>query len=110
MALPAEVVTTTFTAPALLAGVVAVIEFALDEVTVAAIPPKVTEIGELRFHPPITTEVPPAVVPVPGEIVLTPGSVVVGARSTPAPHTLVVHASPIPVGNVAAAAWICAST
>ena len=108
--LPAVVVTTTLTAPALPAGVVAVTELRLEAVTVAATPSKVTDDGEVRFQPPITTEVPPAVVPLEGVIVFAPGPVVVGARRIPEPHVLVVQSFPVPVGNAATADWICPST
>jgi len=108
--LPAAVVTTTLTAPALPAGVTAVIALGLEAVTVAATPLNVTDVGEVRFQPPITTEVPPAVVPLEGVIVLVPGAVVVGARRTPEPHVLVVQSLPVPVGKGATADWICPST
>ena len=75
--LPAAVVTTTLTAPALPAGVAGGNRIrAWRPVTVAATPSKVTDVGEVRFQPPITTEVPPAVVPLEGVIVFAPGPVV----------------------------------
>ena len=69
-------VTTTLTAPAACAGVVAVMEVLLPNVTpVAAVPPKVTVAPDTKFVPVIVTGVPPAVVPDVGEIELTVGAV-----------------------------------
>ena len=67
-------VTTTLTAPAVRAGVVAVSWVALLKVTaVAAVPPKVTVAPETKLVPVIVTEVPPAVGPELGETLLTVG-------------------------------------
>ena len=66
--LPLGLVTTTLTAPADLAGVVAVREVVLTTVTfVAGVPPKVTPVAPVKFVPVIVTEVPPSVVPVAGD-------------------------------------------
>ena len=68
-------VTTTFTAPAECAGVVAVIDVLLATVTpVAAVPPRVTVAPARKPVPVIVTGVPPAVVPDVGEIELTVGA------------------------------------
>jgi len=73
------VVTATVTAPALFAGVFAVIEVALTTVTfVAFVPPKVTAVALVRFVPVIVTLVPPAVGP---ELGLTLVTVGVAART-----------------------------
>jgi len=70
---PLLFVAATVTAPALPAGVVAVITVALTTVTfVAAAPPNVTVVPEAKFVPVIVTAVPPAVVPLFG---LTPVTV-----------------------------------
>jgi len=70
-----ELVTTTFTAPAELAGVIAVIEVLLTRTTlVAATPPIVTEVTVgVKPVPVMVTAVPPAVVPVAGEMLMTVG-------------------------------------
>ena len=69
-------VTTTFTAPAACAGVVAVMDVLLPNVTpVAAAPPIVTVAPDTKFVPVMVTGVPPAVVPDDGEIDVTPGAV-----------------------------------
>ena len=69
-------VTTTFTAPAACAGVVAVIDVLLPTLTpVAAVPPIVTVAPDTKLVPVIVTGVPPAVVPDVGEIELTVGAV-----------------------------------
>ena len=71
---PPDVVTTTSTAPAACAGVVAVTCVAEPTVNeVAAVPPKVTDVVLLRFVPVIVTAVPPAVGPDDGTIVDTVG-------------------------------------
>ena len=68
-------VTTTFTAPAACAGVVAVIDVLLTTVTlVAAVPPSVTVAPARKPVPVIVTGVPPAVVPDGGAIELTVGA------------------------------------
>ena len=73
------VVTTTLTAPAAWADVVAVIEVPLTtETPVAAAPPKVTPFAPpaaapKRFVPVMVTMVPPSVEPVTGEIPVTVG-------------------------------------
>ena len=75
---PPGVVTTTLTAPAVFAGVCAVIEVALATTTfVAAVPPKVTPVAPVKLVPVIVTLVPPAGRPPLG---LTP--VTVGAAYT----------------------------
>jgi hypothetical protein len=67
-------VTVTVTAPALPAGVVAVMLVLLTTTTfVAAVLPKVTVAPEAKFVPVIVTAVPPAVDPLFGETVLTVG-------------------------------------
>ena len=69
-------VTTTLTAPAACAGVVAVIEVLLPNVTpVAAVPPNVTVAPDTKFVPVTVTGVPPVVVPDAGETDVTPGAV-----------------------------------
>jgi hypothetical protein len=68
-------VTTTFTVPAELAGVIAVIEVSLTRTTlVAATPPIKTEVTVgVKPVPVMVTAVPPAVEPVAGEILVTVG-------------------------------------
>jgi hypothetical protein len=67
-------VTATVTAPALTAGVVAVIVVALTTVTpVAAADPNVTVAPDAKFVPVIVTAVPPAVVPLFGDTPVTVG-------------------------------------
>ena len=69
--------TVTVTAPALPAGVVAVMLVLLATTTfVAAFPPNVTVAPAAKFVPVIVTLVPPAVTPEPGETLVTVG----GAR------------------------------
>jgi len=69
VAVPLLSVTTTLTAPAAWAGVVAVMLVALTTVTpVAAVPPKVTVAPETNPVPEIVTGVPPAAGPDAGEI------------------------------------------
>jgi hypothetical protein len=66
--------TVTVTAPALPAGVVAVICVALATTTlVAAALPNVTVAPEAKFVPVIVTDVPPAVVPLFGLTLVTVG-------------------------------------
>ena len=68
-------VTTTLTAPAACAGVVAVIDVLLTTVTpVAAVPPRLTVAPVRKPVPVIVTGVPPAVVPMLGEIDVTVGA------------------------------------
>jgi hypothetical protein len=67
-------VTVTVTAPALPAGVIAVIEVLLTTTTfVAAVPPKVTVAPLAKFVPVIVTAVPPDVDPLFGDTLLTVG-------------------------------------
>ena len=61
--LPASVVRTTSTEPAVPAGVVIVTEVVVFAVMVAAFPPKVTPVVLMRFVPEITVDVEPAVTP-----------------------------------------------
>jgi hypothetical protein len=70
---PPAVVTATATAPADPAGVVTVIDVAVDAFTVAVTPPKVTDVGLERFVPLMVTDVPPAADPVLGEMVAMSG-------------------------------------
>ena len=67
-------VTVTVTAPALPAGVVAVIVVLFTTTTfVAAVPPNVTVAPAAKFVPVIVTAVPPAVGPLFGDTLLTVG-------------------------------------
>jgi hypothetical protein len=67
-------VTVTVTAPALPAGVVAVICVALTTTMLAAaVPPNVTVAPAAKFVPVIVTAVPPAVEPLLGDTLLTAG-------------------------------------
>jgi hypothetical protein len=67
-------VTVTVTAPALPAGVVAVICVPLTTTTfVAALLPNVTVAPPAKFVPVIVTDVPPAVVPIFGDTLVTVG-------------------------------------
>jgi hypothetical protein len=68
------VVTTTLTAPAAWADVVAVIEVPLTtETPDADAPPNITDVAPKRFVPVMVTTVPPNVEPVTGEIPVTVG-------------------------------------
>ena len=68
-------VTTTLTAPAAWAGVVAVMEVALTTFTpVAAVPPKLTVAPDKNPVPVMVTAVPPAVEPEVGETAVTVGA------------------------------------
>jgi hypothetical protein len=70
-------VTVTVTAPALPAGVVAVIEVLLTTITpVAALLPNVTVAPEAKFVPVIVTDVPPVAGPLFGDTLLTEGATV----------------------------------
>src|ERR1051325_8334835 len=85
--------TTTFTAPAACAGVVAVIDVLLTKLTpVAAVPPRVTVAPLTKFVPVIVTDVAPFVLPELGEMAVTVGAgagpplfdrIVVSLRSAP---------------------------
>ena len=69
VAVPVEVVTATFTAPAAWAGVVAEILVALFTVKlVAGVPPNVTAEAPVKPVPVIVTLVPPEALPDAGEI------------------------------------------
>ena len=71
---PLGLVAVTVTAPALPAGVVAVMLVLLATITfVAAVPPNVTVAPATKFVPLIVTAVPPAVEPLLGETLLTVG-------------------------------------
>jgi hypothetical protein len=71
---PPGVVTSTLAAPALPAGVVAVICVALTTVNAAALAaPNLTVVAAVKFVPVMVTEVPPDVVPLVGLIELTVG-------------------------------------
>jgi hypothetical protein len=70
-------VTVTVTAPALPAGVVAVMLVLFTTTTlVAAVPPNVTVAPVAKFVPVIVTAVPPAVDPLFGDTLLTVGGTV----------------------------------
>jgi hypothetical protein len=72
---PPGFVTVTVTAPALPAGVVAVIVVLFTTTTlVAAVPPNVTVAPTAKFVPVIVTEVPPAVDPLVGATLLKAGA------------------------------------
>ena len=72
-------VTTTLTAPAVCAGVVAVIDVLPTTLTaVAAVPPRLTVAPARKPVPAMVTEVPPAVVPVLGVIDATVGAGLLG--------------------------------
>ena len=67
-------VTVTVAAPAVPAGVVAVIDVLLTTTTLVADPlPNVTVAPEAKFAPVIVTDVPPAVVPLDGDTLVTVG-------------------------------------
>ena len=101
-------VTVTVTAPALPAGVVAVICVPLTTTTfVAAAPPNVTVAPAAKFVPVIVTAVPPAVDPLFGETLLTVGTTTYVnplAKLPPAAPgfvTVTVTAPALPAGVVA---------
>ena len=75
VALPPGVVTTTSCAPAVPAGVTAVIEVALTTTTlVAALPPMVTLLAPVKLVPVMVMGVPPRVVPLVGLTVVMVGT------------------------------------
>jgi hypothetical protein len=77
-------VTTTFTAPAVCAGVVAVIVPLPTTVTfVAVFPPSFTVAPERKFVPVMVTAVPPLAVPDVGEMALTVGGAGFDDASSP---------------------------
>ena len=71
---PPTVVTNTLAAPALPAGVVAVILVELTTVKLTAVPPMVTEVAPARSAPVMVMLVPPAPDPVEGETLVTVGA------------------------------------
>ena len=74
---PLALVTVTVTAPALPAGVVAVMVVLFTTTTlVAACPPKVTVAPAAKFVPVIVTAVPPATGPLLGDTLLTVGGAI----------------------------------
>ncbi len=89
---PPKVVTRTSAKPAeLLAGVVTVIDDALLAVTVPALPPKATTLGDAKLVPSMVTTVPPEVDPSDG---LT--EVIVGASAYVNAESFV----PVPLGVI----------
>ena len=103
-----KLVTVTVTAPALPAGVVAVIVVAFTTTTfVAAAVPNVTVAPVAKFVPVIVTEVPPAVVPPFGLTLLTVGGATyvnpLARLPLPPPAfvTVTVTAPAVPAGVVA---------
>ena len=100
-------VTVTVTAPAVPAGVVAVIDVALTTVTfVAEALPNVTVAPVTKFVPVIVTAVPPAVVPVFGDTLVTVGVATyvypfVRLPLCPLTVTVTVTAPAVPAGVVA---------
>ena len=75
LTVPPAVVTATLCAPAVPAGVTAVMEVALTTTTlVAATPPTVTLLAPVKFVPVIVKAVPPNVVPDVGEMLATVGA------------------------------------
>ena len=85
--------TVTFTAPAVCAGVLALM--LVEPVTttpVAAAPPKLTVAPERKFAPPMLTVVPPEVEPLAGVTVLTTGAGFV-FPVTETPSMLAVHST-----------------
>src|ERR1700738_168385 len=68
-------VTTTFTAPAAWAAVIAVIDVLLPTITLlAAVPPRLTVAPDRKPVPVMVTAVPPLTDPEPGEIAVTIGA------------------------------------
>ena len=97
--LPTGLVTVTVTAPALPAGVVAVIVVLFTTTTfVAAVPPNVTVAPAAKFVPVIVTAVPPAVDPLFGDTLVTVGA----GPDTAENVTICITHGPEPV-NVAVA-------
>ena len=93
---PPDVVTNTLEAPAVPAGVVAVIVVALTTVTsVAATPPMVTPVAPAKSAPVMVMVVPPAPDPVLGETLVTVGA---GAGVTAVDA---LEALPVPIELVA---------
>jgi len=100
-------VTVTVAAPAVCAGVVAVICVALATTTfVAALLPNVTVAPDAKFVPVIVTDVPPAVGPLFGEMLLTVGTTTYVypfaklPTSAPGFVTVTVTAPAVPAGVV----------
>jgi hypothetical protein len=100
-------VTVTVTAPALPAGVVAVMLVLLTTTTlVAAVPPNLTVAPAAKFVPAIVTAVPPDVEPVFGDTLLTVGgrayvNPLVRLPLCPLTVTVTVTAPTLPAGVVA---------
>ncbi len=91
VAVPPGVVITMLAAPAVPAGVVAVIDVLLTTVNeVAAVPPKVTEVAPVNPVPVMVTEVPPAVVPDVGKMLLNVGAADAG-KQIPAKTSRTMH-------------------
>lgn len=70
-------VTTTFTAPAVCARVVTVIDVAVLAVIVPAVSPKVTEVAAVKYVPVIATDCPPTAGPLVGLMFVTVGGALV---------------------------------
>src|ERR1700730_1074745 len=93
-------VTTTFTAPAAWAGVVAVIEVLFTTVTVlAAVPPTVTVAPDRKPVPVMVTAVPPWRAPERGEIAGTGG----GREPGPPARKVAICITQLPLVSVAGA-------
>ena len=91
VAVPPGVVITMLAAPAVPAGVVAVIDVLLTTVNeVAAVPPKVTEVATGKSSPGDGPEVPPAVVPDVGKMLLNVGAADAG-KQIPAKTSRTMH-------------------
>ena len=71
---PPTVVTSMLTAPAVWAGVVAVILVGLITVKLTAVPPMLTAVAPAKLLPVIVILVPPAADPVEGETLVTVGA------------------------------------
>ena len=105
--LPVALVTVTVTAPALPAGVVAVIDVLLTTTTfVAAVAPNVTVAPAAKFVPVIVTAVPPATAPLFGLTLLTVGATtyvnpLARLPLCPLTVTVTVTAPAVPAGVVA---------
>ena len=95
-------VTRTTAAPALPAGVVAVICVSLPTVNPALLPAKVTPVAPMKLAPTIVTALPPAVVPRIGLTEVTMGGVAIVKVEMP----LVLET--LPAASRAVAATVCA--
>ena len=107
---PPGVVTLMVTVPAVSAGVLTTIFVAASDVTVAALPPKVTAVAPLRWVPLMVTTVPPVVEPVAGANVVIVGAGVTNLNlvaDVTVPPGVVTLMVTVPAASALVVALIC---